>query len=217
MLRLYIENVLTPAQKDVFAKLSTLKRIGILAGGTALAFQLQHRRSFDFDIFTSKDIPEDLAWEVKKIFGKIKIFKESENELTFFTSRKVKITFFHYPFRPLYKIIKTNQISLFNWRDIAADKAYTLGRRPIYRDYVDLYFIMKRGREIEDIISDAKKKFKDLFSEKLFLRQLIYFGDIKDFTIEFLGETFQPEEIKSFFEEAVEQYTQNIFKKKLKK
>jgi len=213
MLRLHIENVLTPVQKNVFAKLSTLRRIGILAGGTALAFQLKHRRSFDFDIFTAKDIPEDLAWEVKKIFGKIKIFKESENELTFFTSRKVKITFFHYPFRPLYKIIKTNQISLFDWRDIAADKAYTLGRRPIYRDYVDLFFIMKRGRKIEDIISDAKKKFQDLFSEKLFLRQLIYFGDIQDFKIEFFEEKFQPGKIKSFFEKEVEQYT----KKKIKR
>jgi len=214
MLRPHIENILTPAQKDAFAKLSTLRRIGTLAGGTALAFQLQHRRSFDFDIFTVKDIPEDFAWEVRKIFGKIKIFKESENELTFFTSRKVKITFFHYPFRPLYKIIKTNQISFFDWRDIAADKAYTLGRRPVYRDYVDLYFIMKRGCEIQDIISDAKKKFGDLFSEKLFLRQLIYFGDIKDFTIEFFEEKFQPEEIKLFFEKTVKQYTKNIFKKR---
>jgi len=215
---LYINNVLTPAQRVVFTRLAALKRVGILVGGTALAFQLKHRRSFDFDIFTSKNIPPDLAWEVKKIFGKkIKVIKESENELTFLTPKKVKITFFYYPFKPLYKIIKTHSISIVDWRDIAADKAYTLGRRPIYRDYVDTFFIIRKGHKLENIISDAKQKFGGLFSEKLFLGQLTYFKDIQDFKIEFLGESFQPEEIRLFFEKVAEQYTKNIFKKTFSK
>ena len=204
---LFTNKVLSSAKKVVFEKLVSLKRIGILAGGTALAFQLGHRRSFDFDIFTSKEIPSEFAWEVKKVFGKIKVIKESETELTFFTARKVKITFFSYPFKPLYKIIKTKSISIFDWRDIAADKAYTLGRRPIYRDYVDIFFIIKKGHPLKDILSDAKRKFNGLFSEKLFLGQLTYFGDIQDFKIEFLEESFQPEEIKTFFEKEVEKYT----------
>ena len=35
MSRLYINNVLTSTQKVVFAKLATLKHVGILTGGTA--------------------------------------------------------------------------------------------------------------------------------------------------------------------------------------
>jgi len=211
---LYINNVLTPAQKFVFTKLAIFKHIGVLAGGTALAFQLKHRRSFDFDIFTFKKIPPDLAWEVKKIFGKkIKVIKESENELTFLTSKKVKITFFYYPFKPLYKAIRTGSISIFDWRDIAADKAYTLGRRPIYRDYVDTFFIIKKGHKLENIILDAKQKFEDLFSEKLFLEQLTYFRDLQDFKIEFLGKGFQLEEVRLFFEKVAERYTESILKK----
>lgn len=217
MSRLYIDAVLTPAQKNVFYKLAGLKQEGVLAGGTALAIQLKYRRSFDFDIFTSKEIPSELAWEIKKVFGKIKVIKESETELTFFTARKIKITFFHYPFKPLYKIIKTNSLSIFDWRDIAADKAYTLGRRPIYRDYVDLFSIIKKGYELENIISDAKRKFGGLFSEKLFLGQLVYFKDIQDLKIEFLEKKYTPEEIKSFFEKLVKQYTKDFLKKKLKK
>ena len=200
----YINDVLTPSQKVTLEKLTLLKKVGILAGGTALALQFRHRRSFDFDIFTSSDIPQDFAWQIRNIFGKgIKILKESENELTFLTPKKIKITFFHYPFRPLYKIIRTPVISIFDWRDIAADKAYTVGRRPIYRDYVDLFFIIKKGHKIKDIILDAKRKFKDLFSEKLFLSQLIYLGDIQDFHIEFLKEKYTPQEIKSFFEKEI--------------
>ena len=214
MSQLYINNVLTSTQRVVFTKLAALKHVGILAGGTALAFQLKHRSSFDFDIFTSKKIPTDLAWEIKKIFGKIKVIKDSENELTFFTPKKVKITFFYYPFKPLYKIIRTSSISIFDWKDISADKAYTLGRRPIYRDYVDIFFLIRKGHKLENTVLDAKQKFEGLFSEKLFLEQLTYFSDIQDFEIEFFEESFQPEEIKLFFEKTVKQYTENILKKR---
>lgn len=213
MSQLYINDALSPARRTVFAELAALKKVGVLAGGTALSFQLKHRRSFDFDIFTSKEIPSEFAWEIKKVFGKIKVIKESETELTFFTARKIKITFFHYPFKPLYKIIKTNSLSIFDWRDIAADKAYTLGRRPIYRDYVDLFFIIKKGHLLKTIILDAKKKFKGLFSEKLFLEQLTYFGDLRDFKIEFLEKEYTIGEIKTFFEKVVKKYANDKIKK----
>jgi hypothetical protein len=212
MSRLYINQALTPNQKVVFEKLRSLKQTGVMAGGTALSLQLGHRRSYDFDIFTSKNISPNLSWEVKKIFGKkIKIVQDSEVEFTFFTPKKVKITFFYYPFKPLYKTIKTSSVALFDWRDIAADKAYSLGRRPIWRDYVDLFFIIKKGQGLKKIISDAQKKFEGLFSEKLFLGQLIYLGDLQDFRIDFLKESFQPKEIINFFEKEVKKYKKEIF------
>lgn len=136
----------------------------------------------------------------------MKVIQESENELTFFAHPKVKATFFYYPFKPIYKLIKTTSISIFDWRDIAADKAYTIGKRPIWRNYVDLFFIIGNSQGLKKIISDAKKKFQGLFSEKLFLEQLIYFGDLQDFKIDFLGDSLQPEEIKEFFEKEVKRY-----------
>ncbi|OIO44566.1 MAG: hypothetical protein COY72_00565 [Candidatus Nealsonbacteria bacterium CG_4_10_14_0_8_um_filter_35_10] len=211
MSKLYIKEVLTKKQKAVFNNLKPLKKIGVLTGGTALAFQLKHRRSYDFDIFTSNKIPGNLSWDAKKIFGKkIKVVQDSENELTFFTHPKVKVTFFYYPFKPIYKIIKTTSISIFDWRDIAADKAYTLGRRPIWRDYVDLYFMIEKGHGLKKIIHEARKKFGGLFSEKLFLGQLIYFGGLQDFKIDFLGKSFQPPEIKKFFEKEIRKYKKEI-------
>ena len=209
---LYINEVLTSNQKAVFGRLRVFKQFGIMAGGTALSFQLKHRRSYDFDIFTLNKIPKDLSWEVRKIFGKkIKVIQDSETEFTFFTSKKVKVTFFYYPFKPLYRTIKTPSISIFDWRDIAADKTYVLGRRPIWRDYVDLFFIIKKGQGLKKIIADARKKFAGLFSEKLFLGQLIYLGDLQDFQIDFLEKSFQPKEIIDFFEKEVKKYKKEIF------
>jgi hypothetical protein len=205
---LSINEILTLKQKTIFEKLTPYKKSGIMAGGTALAFQLRHRKSYDFDIFTPKTIPANLAWEMRKTFGKkIRVIKESENELTFLTPDKFKITFFYYPFKPLYKAIKTSSLPLFNWKDIAADKAYTIGRRPIYRDYIDIFFIVKKGHNLKKIATDAKKKFQGLFSEKLFFQQLIYFDDLRDFQIEFIGKKYQPREIKKFLEKEVKKYT----------
>lgn len=213
MSRLYIKEVLTANQKTVFIKLKSLKKIGVMAGGTALAFQLGHRRSYDFDIFTSKNIPADLSWEVRKIFSKkIKVVKDSENELTFFTPTKVKVTLFYYPFKSLYKTVKTPSVAILDWRDIAADKAYALGRRPIWRDYVDLYYITKEGRELKEIILDAQKKFGGFFSEKLFLEQLIYLKDLRYFKIDFLRESIRSETIKRFFEKEVKKYKKRYSK-----
>jgi len=44
--------------------------------------------------------------------------------------------------------------------DIAADKAFTVGRRGAFRDYVDLYFLLKDKTTLPKIISDAQKNIK---------------------------------------------------------
>lgn len=63
--------------------------------------------------------------------------------------------------------------------DIASTKAYSLGRRSHYRDYVDLYFIIKSGISIDRIIKNTQEIYKETFNPKLFLAQLTYFDDIK--------------------------------------
>jgi len=112
--------------------------------------------------------------------------------------QNVKVSFIHYPYSNLYGKIKTPHLNLFSWKDIALDKAYTIGRRGEWRDYVDLYFIIKQGLPLPEIIERSKKKFGDSFSEKLFLSQLIYFKDIEDFTIEFIEDNLPYGDIKSF-------------------
>ena len=40
----------------------------------------------------------------------------------------------------MFKPIKTDSMDLMDIKDIATNKAYTIGRRPKWRDYVDIYF-----------------------------------------------------------------------------
>jgi hypothetical protein len=92
---------------------------------------------------------------------------------------------------------------LSSFKDIASDKAYAIGRRPEYRDYVDLFIVLKNGFNLARTILDAKEKFRGEFSEKLFLSQLVYFEDLKDFTVEFIKEEYSIKEIKDFFKKVV--------------
>ena len=60
-------------------------------------------------------------------------------------------------------------------------KAYALGRRSKWKDYVDLFFLITEHYSIKQISARAIEIFGDLFSEKLFRSQLCYFDDV-DYT-----------------------------------
>ena len=82
-------------------------------------------------------------------------------------------------------------------------KAYALGRRSKWKDYVDLFFLIKYHFSISEISEKANELFKDMFSEKLFRAQLSYFEDI-DFSeqVEYVVPSVPEDEIKTFLIEA---------------
>lgn len=89
-------------------------------------------------------------------------------------------------------------------REIAATKAYTIGRRGSYKDYVDLYFVLAEGHStLPDIITSAEKKFGDGFNARLFLEQLVYLGDVQDTEIQFLKDAITPRRLLTFFEDRI--------------
>ena len=83
--------------------------------------------------------------------------------------------------------------------DLAAMKAYALGGRAKWKDYVDLYFIIKDHAGLKEISKRAKEIFKTFFNEKLFREQLSYFKDIDDSEkLEYMGPEVKDEAIKEF-------------------
>jgi len=78
-------------------------------------------------------------------------------------------------------------------------KAFALGRRAKWKDYVDLYFIIRDHYPIADICNEADKIFSQQFSGKLFRQQLAFHKDI-DYSeaVEFLVPAVPDKEIKSF-------------------
>lgn len=55
--------------------------------------------------------------------------------------------------------LATAGIKLLSAKEVAVTKAYTIGRRGSFKDYIDLYFILKKKiSSPEEIIKMAEKK-----------------------------------------------------------
>lgn len=207
MSKLYFE-ILDLPRKQIFTQLPFLGGSFVLAGGTALALQLGHRFSYDFDLFSLKPIASKMIFKIREIFGeKIKLIVNTPDELSLINSDRVKISLVHFPFLPLHRPIQRDSVFLAHLDDLATNKAYVIGRRGEYRDYVDVFFLLKNGLSLSKIILEAKKRFAGAFSERLFLEQLVYFTDLKDFKIDFLSQKYSPREIQAFLVSAVKAIT----------
>lgn len=172
------KEILTKEQVALLPLLKIFSKDFGLVGGTAIAFYLGHRRSIDFDLFTFQKF-DNLSIKRKIMkFQKIdKVFVNKVDEYTILIN-SVRITFFHYPYRIEYKNSLNNIIKMPDLLTLAAMKAFALGMRAKWKDYVDLYFVMKYHHSIKKIVEKAKKIFGSEFNEKLFKAQLSYFKDI---------------------------------------
>jgi len=127
--------------------------------------------------------------------------------LTIITDNNVDVTLFYYPYKSMFPKVVTSSLPFYAVEDIAADKAYTVGRRVVWRDYVDLFFILKRDLvNIFELVKLSEKKFGIEFNPKLFLEQLIYFEDIEVSKMSFVREEPSVSEIQNFLKEQVEKF-----------
>ena len=191
-------------RQKIFEKLKYFPEF-YLVGGTALALQMGHRISVDFDLFSAKEIPVSLLGKVKKVFRefKIKAGTNHSKQLSIEVD-KIKIDFVQYDFPLVLNLIEFKKVKLAQISEIAAMKAYALNRRGTLKDYIDLYFILKdRYATLEEIKEIAEKKYGDEFNFKLFLEQLIYLKDIKKESIQFLKGRVTERKLQEFFEEEI--------------
>ena len=194
---------------EVWKRLIEFKDVGILAGGTALSMQINHRISYDFDIFTDKPIEDRLLLKIKKIFWEYEITPtvDTADELTVMLSGDIKLSFVYFPFVKIEEVIETDSLSLFSIDDLLANKAYAIGRRKTWRDYVDVYFALKNNLiDLEKLIRITGQKFDGVFSAKLFLEQLVYFDDVSENIVDWIGEKVENEEIKKYLFDEVNKY-----------
>ncbi len=76
-------------------------------------------------------------------------------------------------------------------------KTYALGGRAKWKDYVDLYFILKNHYDLKELSKKATNIFGVYFNEKLFREQLCFFEDV-DYSekVDYLKETIKDEDVK---------------------
>lgn len=172
--------VLLPEQLNLLPLLRTFSHLGFfLVGGTAIALHLGHRRSIDFDLFTVSKYKKNTIINIIKQDGfKVQRTLYEDKEQLDLVVNDVKLTFLEYPFEVHPSLSFEQIITLPSLVNLASMKAYALGRRAKWKDYVDLFFVLKDVCSLSDLIENTLQLFGELFNQKLFREQMSYFEDI---------------------------------------
>jgi predicted nucleotidyltransferase component of viral defense system len=176
MEKLYL-SVLSRKQLNLLRKLKFLKKYGFyLAGGTALALQIGHRTSIDFDFYTQKKFNLDKLYaNLKNKFKKISLLQKAEGTL-FVKVNQTVISFFEYPYPLIFPPIEFNDLPpIASKEDIAAMKIIAISTRGTKRDFIDIYFLLKEF-SLKEIFQFVKKKYSG-FNPYVGLIGLTYFVD----------------------------------------
>ncbi|MFH0951480.1 MAG: nucleotidyl transferase AbiEii/AbiGii toxin family protein [bacterium] len=174
-----LKAVLTEPQIELLPVLKLFSKNFGLVGGTAIALQLGHRQSIDFDLFSNQQFTKaQIRSQLNKAGQPIsQVFIDNKDEYTIMVN-DVKLTFLYYPFKIKFSKKLGHIIAMPDLLTLAAMKAYALGRRTKWKDYIDLYFIMKRKHSLSAVSKKARQLFKGEFNEKIFKSQLAYFKDV---------------------------------------
>ncbi|MFN0035375.1 MAG: nucleotidyl transferase AbiEii/AbiGii toxin family protein [Saprospiraceae bacterium] len=194
------ENILSEEQKALLPFVQSFRKEFYLVGGTAIALQIGHRVSIDFDLFKSGSIqPAKISKRFEEFDLPFQLLFQDANGMHLL-SNGVKITFYQFPFKVEARLV-FESIKMPDLLHLAAMKAYALGRRAKWKDYVDLYFVLKNHHPLPEVSAKAKSLFGELFSPKLFVQQLCYFGDV-NYTeeIEYVDKEVPDAQIREFLE-----------------
>jgi len=176
----------------------------VLVGGSALAMYLCHRKSEDLDFFTYAD-----SFDKKEIFDYIQGFENKEilsqsNEQIDLLLDGVKVTFFNAKWEFL-KPPKVARFNLSSLESIGAMKVNVMFLRAKYRDYFDLYCLLKEGMSLRAMFEQSQNILEGI-NFKLFTVALLYIDDIEDDNIDYLEpkENISKEKIRDFFQKKLD-------------
>ena len=201
------EEALTKEAAVLFPQFAKFKTF-YLVGGTALSLQIGHRLSVDFDFFSPEEFSRNLLRQVKRTFlaASVVVTYWVPEQLNILINN-IQTTFFYYEYQVIDPLMGYRGVSLASVREIAAMKAFSVGKRLSYKDYIDWYFLLKeRHVKLEEVIQLCKRKFGNDFNDRLFLGQLASLEDIPTQKIDFLGDPVHRPAIQQLLERTVRNY-----------
>lgn len=200
---LHVE-ILQEDQRKLLRKLEGLELpvVYYMAGDTALALQIGHRQSMDFDFFVPGDIPKMELLSVLRDAGTFELFSESKNTIHGQLDG-VQVSFISYKYEFVGDLVKYGSIELAGLHDIACMKLDAISSRGTRRDFIDLYHILKQ-MPLEMILDDYDKKTVGSgLSRYQLLKSLVYFEDAEQQPMPKMLNAVNWDDVKVALEQAV--------------
>lgn len=171
-----------------------------LAGGTALALQIGHRRSMDLDFFSEVDevhsqsrqeIISTLSWREHQVI-------ESTDGNLLLLMDKFRVGFYSYGYSLLEPTLEFNNIRLASLLDLGLMKLDALIGRGSRKDFYDLYLICLKI-PLTDLFSAGERKYPQVRDFALLaVESLVRFENA--------DQDFQPEMLIDLPWESVKQF-----------
>ena len=171
-----------------------------LAGGTALALQLGHRRSFDLDFFTQE---EDFSTMRQPLETALHDFSPVLADTSWgnlvFLAAGVRVAYFSYGYPIVAPFIDAEGLRLAGLADIALMKMDAILGRASRKDFHDLYAICQQMplRLIFDLASQKYPAIRDF--EAQVVKRLVFFDRADQEAAPVLLNEVSWETVKSYF------------------
>ena len=176
-----------------------------LVGGTALALQFGHRKSVDLDLFGVWEPRDDLQ---KMLDGAGAIVREGgQSRMQFYRIDGVKVDIVTNEFPWIDPPVEEAGVRLAGIRDIAAMKLFAITNRGAKKDFVDIFFLLRRF-SLAEMMSFFERKFGP-DGEGIVVRSLAYFDDAEEDLSPEMLEPFDWDAAKETILAAVRDYAKN--------
>jgi len=179
---------------ETVSKMDMVKGL-YLCGGTAQSLQMMHRKSEDLDfelLGTRKERPlldfSAISNAITDVYPDCRKEFLGRNQLQIFVNGNVKLSFF----RPenavpeLGKGFVYNNIVTPSLQELLGMKLFTIAVRSAFRDYYDIYALLKAGYDLEEGVAYAGKFSRHNIHSKTIYGILLndnYFRKPTDFSL----------------------------------
>ena len=176
-------SILPAAQRALWDELAAVPEQFVLYGGTAIALQLGHRQSVDFDFFARRDIDAQELIEHLPLLAQCEPLQMEPNTLTVRVWRQdpILLSFFGVPRLPSLRPPLAEEgapVRLGDLLELGGMKALVIQKRAEAKDYLDVHALLTRARiSLSEILAAAKALYAPSFTPEITLKSLCYFED----------------------------------------
>lgn len=183
--------VLPEAQRQLWLELGQFRDEFVLYGGTAIALQLGHRESLDFDFFASQAFQPGTLKLKFRLLQACEVLQSAPDTLTVLkqtSAGNVKLSFFGglelARVRPPI-VSATNGVRVASLLDLAGTKIKVIQDRAELKDYLDISALLDNDIDLQDAVRAAMTIYGTEFNPMPSLKALAYFedGDVRNLDV----------------------------------
>ncbi|MBI2332436.1 MAG: nucleotidyl transferase AbiEii/AbiGii toxin family protein [Chloroflexi bacterium] len=202
-------NTITPSMRSIWEGFSQseISHEFYLAGGTALALQLGHRYSIDFDFFSPTQTDITLLTEPLKLAFKGYNISQVHNPWgnLILTVENIRVGFYSYGYKMVQPLLESGNLSLSGIKDIGLMKFDALLSRASRKDFYDIYALCQRV-SLMDLLALAPDKYPDVRDFEIQVaKRMVYFERADQESGLNLIEKVEWSTVKNWFEDQAKQ------------